>query len=151
MKTPDSSEYEVSVILMHLDQVKDFDRQDIVDYINSESFQTRVANGLIRGELSHPNRRAQESSKDYLARVFTINEENVCCSFRRIFVESDSVKGALIPSGPWAKCFREIGVKLTFGIRAISSPQNNGSLKLAHIVTFDLISDLERNRDGSFH
>jgi hypothetical protein len=61
--------------------------KDLFD--KSSIFQRRIANGCLKGELGHPKRAPGMSMDDYLTRILSIEETNVCCHFRKIWLDYD--------------------------------------------------------------
>lgn len=47
----------------------------------------RIANGCLKGEMGHPKRAPGMSMEDYLSRVLTIEETNVCCHFKEVWLD----------------------------------------------------------------
>jgi hypothetical protein len=54
---------------------------------SSSIFQRRVANGCSKGEMGHPKREPKMTMDDYMTRILTIEETNVCCHFRKFWLD----------------------------------------------------------------
>jgi len=55
---------------------------------DSSSFQRRISDGALRGEMGHPRKLPGMTIRDFMSRCMDIQEDNVCCHFRRIWLES---------------------------------------------------------------
>lgn len=53
----------------------------------SSIFMRRVNNGCLKGESGHPKRQPGMSDNDYVRRVLTIEETNVCCHFKEVWLD----------------------------------------------------------------
>jgi hypothetical protein len=53
----------------------------------SSTFMRRIKNGCLKGEMGHPKRLPGMSMDDYLRRIMTIEETNVCCHFKEIWLD----------------------------------------------------------------
>lgn len=88
---------------------------------SSSIFQRRISNGCLKGESGHPKREPNMSLEDYMARVLHIEETNVCCHFRKVWLDYDfgknnpqfknpqmvAIMGEVKPSGPRGDSLRE--------------------------------------------
>lgn len=52
----------------------------------SSSFMHRVANGYLKGEVGHP-KRGNMTVDQYMARILTVEETNVCCHFKEVWLD----------------------------------------------------------------
>ena len=59
--------------------------KDLFD--SSSIFMRRVRNGCLKGELGHPKRLPGMSLDDYIQRIVTIDEKNVCCFFKELWLD----------------------------------------------------------------
>lgn len=55
----------------------------------SNTFMRRISNGCLKGESGHPKKLPGMSDNDYLNRILTIEESNVCCHFKEIWLDLD--------------------------------------------------------------
>lgn len=53
----------------------------------SSTFMRRIQNGCLKGELGHPKRLPGMSMDDYLRRIMAIEETNVCCHFKEVWLD----------------------------------------------------------------
>lgn len=125
----------------------------------SSSFQRRVKNGCLKGETGHPRMVPGMSVRDFMTRVMDIYEPNVCCHFRKIYLDYDRVKDdrgrpvvAIVaevkptgPMGPALKAaFENPSENVCFSIRSITNDSMvGGTLNKAikTIVTFDWVTE----------
>lgn len=125
----------------------------------SSQFMRRVQRGVLRAEVGHPVREPGMSEQDYVRRILTIRESNVCAFHKEIWLDFDSVKDAhgkpviaimskVCPSGPHAamleRAFENGGENVCFSIRAFTRDVfQQGICKriLETIVTFDYVNE----------
>lgn len=104
----------------------------------SSVFMRRVANGCLKGEVGHPKRAQGMSMDDYVHRILTIEETNVCCHFKEIWLDESygkmnpqfknpglvAIMAKVKPSGPkgdWLKkAFDNKDENVCFSIRALT-------------------------------
>lgn len=80
----------------------------------SSVFMRRVANGCLKGETGHPKRLPNMSMDEFMSRILSIEETNVCCHFKEIWLDESygrnnpqfknanmvAIMAKLKPSGP---------------------------------------------------
>ncbi len=104
----------------------------------SSIFMRRVANGCVKAEMGHPKRLPGMSTDDYLARLMTIEETNVCAFFSEFWLDFDfgkqhpefnnpdliAIMAKVKPCGPFGhtlqKSFESEGENVCFSIRALT-------------------------------
>lgn len=125
----------------------------------SSSLMRRIANGALRGEYGHPRKTPDMSMRDFMSRVQDIYEPNVCCHFRKVYLDDSSVKdekgrpvvaiiGEVKPSGPMGQALKESlenpSENVCFSIRSITEDAMiNGVIhkNLKTIVTWDYVNE----------
>lgn len=123
----------------------------------SSQFMRRVRKGVLYGEQGHPIRESGMSNEEYVRRVLTIRESNVCCFHQSIWLDFDSVKDSkgmpviaimskVCPAGPLGEALRRDletpGKNVAFSIRAftIDRIERGTTIRdLDTIVTFDRV------------
>ncbi len=55
----------------------------------SSVFMRRVANGCLKGETGHPKRLPGMTMDQYMSRILSIEETNVCCHFKEIWLDEN--------------------------------------------------------------
>lgn len=129
-------------------------------FCESASLMRRIASGALRGEYGHPRPLPGQSTRDFLNRVLDIYEPNVCCHFRKVWIDySGTVKddsgrpviailGEIKPSGPMGAALKSSldnpSENVCFSIRSVTNDvQMQGvvhkNLKL--IVTWDYVNE----------
>lgn len=125
----------------------------------SSVFMRRVKKGTLRAENGHPVKTPGMSEKDYVRRVLTIDERNVCAYHKAIWLDFESIKdkngkpviaimSKLCPSGPHAdmveRRLKQPGENVCWSIRSFTRDyMDRGVYKraLETIVTFDLVNE----------
>ena len=125
----------------------------------SSQFQRRVQRGVLRAEVGHPVREPGMTENDFIRRVLTIRESNVCAFFKEIWLDFNSVKdntgrpvvaimAKVCPSGPHGamleRIFEQPGENLCFSIRAFTKDFREGGVykrELETVVTFDYVNE----------
>jgi hypothetical protein len=120
----------------------------------SSQFQRRVQRGVLKGEYGHP-KQGMLDMKKFVNRVMTIDEGNVCCHFREIWLDTKQVRdqngkaviaimGWVKPSGPMGQYLKESldnkDENVCFSIRAFTDDKQDGLIRkrvLKTIITFD--------------
>lgn len=125
---------------------------------SSSVFQRRVRRGVLRSEMGHPKRAPGQSMDEYMQRVLTIEESNVCAHIAEVYLDFDNFNGAdgpivaimgkITPSGPHAsmldKSFNNPKENVCFSIRAFTSDYLNRGMThrvLKNIITFDYVNE----------
>lgn len=125
----------------------------------SSLFQRRVQKGLLRGEVGHPTVKPGMSEEDYVRRILTIEEANVCAYHREIWLDFKSVKDStgkpviaimskVAPSGPHGRMLKDMldreGENVAFSIRSFTNDSRVRGVvhrALEAIVTFDYVNE----------
>ena len=125
---------------------------------SQSSFQRRVKRGVLRSEVGHPKQASGQNIDEYMQRVITIDERNVCAHIAEVWLDFDNYKGPngstvaimgkVIPSGPYAdmleKSFNNPKENVCFSIRAFTSDYNVRGVTnrvLKNIITFDYVNE----------
>ena len=128
-------------------------------FMNSSAFMRRVNRGACYGELGHPKQLPGMSEKEYLKRLLSIYEDNICCQHQEFILDFDRVKdkegnkvcaiiSRMVPSGPHGpalqKSMETEGENVCFSIRAFTDDEyRNGVYEriLRTIITFDRVTE----------
>jgi hypothetical protein len=129
---------------------------------SSSIFMRRVANGCVKGEVGHPKKTAGMSDDEYVNRILTIDEQNVCCHFKEIWLDENygknhpefknpdlvAVMAKVKPSGPKGdflkKSFDNPDENVCFSIRSFTKDfyQRGTTYRvLDTIATFDYVNE----------
>lgn len=127
----------------------------------SSQFMRRVKRGVLAGEMGHPTKDVGMKDHEFMARVLTIRENNVCCHHREIYLDFDNVRdeqgnkviairSKLKPAGPHGEALRASlenpHENVCFSIRALTNDtpdRMRGFTKrvLKTIVTWDRVTE----------
>lgn len=126
----------------------------------SSTFMRRMQNGCLKGELGHPKRLPGMSMDDYLRRIITIEETNVCCHFKEVWLDEQygknhpelrnpsliAIMAKVKPAGPKGSSLKESfdnpSENVCFSIRAFTKDyaQHGKTIRvLDQIMTFDQV------------
>lgn len=126
---------------------------------DSSPLMRRVQRGVLRAENGHPYKEPGMTENDFIRRVLTIRESNVCAFHKEIWLDFDSVKdkngkpviaimSRVAPSGPHGamleKMFARGGENVCFSIRAFTTDRMVGGVlqrKLDTVITFDYVNE----------
>lgn len=125
----------------------------------SSSLMRRIETGACRGEYGHPKQLPGQDARSFLRRVSTIYEENVCCHFKDVRIERDTVKdksgnrviaviGLVKPSGAKGDALGESienpNESVCFSVRSLTDDKIEGGRLVKHlrtIVTWDYVNE----------
>lgn len=125
----------------------------------SSQLMRRVKRGALRGEVGHPQPQPGQSEDDYVMRILTIDERNVCSHFAELFLNFNDFKGddgkpiiaimaKVAPSGPFGamlkSAFENPKENVCFSIRAFTSDtyvRGKYTRVLKNVVTFDYVNE----------
>ncbi len=125
----------------------------------SSQLMRRVKRGALRGEVGHPQPLPGQSEDDYLLRILTIDERNVCAHFSELYLDTQNFKGEdsspiiaimakVTPSGPFGpmleKKLNNSQENVCFSIRAFTSDsyvKGRYTRVLKNVVTFDYVNE----------
>lgn len=126
---------------------------------NSSQLMRRVNRGALRGEVGHPKQLPGQSEDEYLVRILSIEEKNVCAHFSELWLDFDNYKDkngkpmvaimALVaPSGPMGdflqKQIDNPKENVCFSIRSLTEDRMRGGIyerTLRTVVTFDYVNE----------
>ena len=127
---------------------------------SSGSLMRRIQTGNCKGEVGHPKRLPGQSYQQYLQRVLSIEETQVCCHFKEITLEHNGYKdkegrpvvaimGQVRPTGPHgdalARALENKHENVCFSLRSLSMDHfdQTGTLikNIRTIVTFDWVTE----------
>ena len=124
----------------------------------SSSFMRRIKTGTLKGELGHPKRPTNMTVNDYMRRVMTIEETNVCVHYSDVYLDVDygrknpqyknpkliAIIGKLKPSGVHGPALQASldnpRENVCFSIRALTKDQviqGTNYRTLVQIITWD--------------
>lgn len=123
----------------------------------SSSFQRRIQSGSLCGEMGHPRMQPGQSTRAFMARCMDIVESNICCHFRKVWLEHGTVKdergrpmiaimAEVKPAGPMGPALKEAldnpSQNVCFSIRSFTQDTTSGGRvikNLKTIITFDCV------------
>jgi hypothetical protein len=126
---------------------------------NSSQLMRRVKRGALRGEVGHPKQLPGQDEDDFLLRILSIEEKNVCAHFSELWLDFDNYKDkngkpmvaimALVaPSGPMGdflqKQLDNSKENVCFSIRSLTEDRMRGGIyerTLRTVVTFDYVNE----------
>jgi len=128
----------------------------------SSVFMRRIRNGCLKGEVGHPKRLPGMSFDDYVNRVLTIDEGNICCHFREVWLDTEfgkknpkfnnpnltAIMAKVKPTGPKASSLENsianIHENVCFSIRALTRDYFERGQKyrvLQQIICWDNVNE----------
>jgi hypothetical protein len=128
----------------------------------SSIFMRRVTNGCLKGEVGHPKKLPGMSMDDYVNRILTIDEGNVCAHFKEVWLDTEfgkknpkSNNNALVaimakvkPTGPkadsLANSLANNSENVCFSIRALTRDYHERGQTyrvLQQIICFDAVTE----------
>lgn len=131
-------------------------------FSNSSTFMRRIANGCLKGESGHPKKVPNMSDNDFLTRILTIDESNICVHFKEIWLDESfgknnpqykndklvAIMAKYKPSGvngaSLQKSLDNPDENVCFSIRALTNNfyQRGETFRvLTSIVTFDNVNE----------
>jgi|SRR6185312_1880859 len=123
----------------------------------SSQLQRRVQRGVLKGEYGHPKFEVGMRPDQFAHRVLTIDERNICCHFRELWLDFNNLKDkdgkAVVgimawvkPSGPFGGYLKDSlenpDENVCFSIRAFTDDKYVAGVKqryLKTVVTFDYV------------
>lgn len=125
----------------------------------SSQLMRRIKRGALRGEVGHPQMQPGQSEDEYLMRILTVLESNVCAHFSELWLDPNSFKSddgtpiiaimaKVCPSGPFGpmleKKLKNSQENVCFSIRAFTSDsyvKGRYTRVLKNVVTFDYVNE----------
>jgi len=128
----------------------------------SSTFMRRVKNGCLKGEVGHPKRDPKMSDDDFVARLLTIDETNICCHISEIWLDHEfgaknpefknpalvAIMAKVKPAGAKGQFLKEAfenkNENVCFSIRSFTNDyyQRGQCFRvLETIVTFDYVNE----------
>lgn len=126
---------------------------------SSSQLMRRVKRGALRGEVGHPKMMPGQSEDDYLMRILTIDDENVCAHFAELWLDFDHYKdlngkpmiaimAKVAPSGKHGgfleKQFRNKLENVCFSIRSLTEDTYKKGIwerTIRNVITFDYVNE----------
>lgn len=126
---------------------------------SSSAFMRRVRSACLKSEEGHPKRAPGMSDEDFIRRVLSIDERNVCAHISDVWLDFDNIKGAdgkpviaimgkIKPAGPHAAAleasYDNPHEDVCFSIRAFTEDKYVAGCKqrtLVEVVTFDRVTE----------
>lgn len=128
----------------------------------SSSFMRRIKNGCLKGEMGHPTKNKNMSMDDFMQRVLTIDEKNVCVHYSDIYLDINygknnpqfknpnliAIIAKLKPTGPYGNALNTAleneKENVCFSIRALTKDTVVNGVRqrtLVQIVTWDCVTE----------
>lgn len=122
----------------------------------------RIQNGCLKGELGHPKKAPGMSNDDYINRILTVEETNVCCHYKEVWLDEEygkknpelnnpklvGVMAKIKPSGPHADALKASlenqDENVCFSVRAFTEDyyQRGQCFRiLRNLVTWDNVTE----------
>ena len=135
----------------------------------SSQFMRRVSRGCLKAEVGHPKLQPGMTHDQFVHRLLSIHEENVCAFHSEIRLDFDNYKDAdgrpfiaiiskVCPSGPHGdmlrRAFENPKENVCFSIRAFTDDYRDGLLTkriLRTCVTFDYVTEPGIAQATKFH
>lgn len=138
---------------------------------SSSALMRRIQNGCLKGEVGHPKLSPGMSGDDYLRRILAIDETNICCFFKEVWLDPNygsanpkfknpslvaimaKVKPAGVKGQALEAAFNNPGENVCFSIRALTKDYYNRGQTyrvLTNIVTWDWVTEPGINIANSF-
>lgn len=129
---------------------------------SSSAFMRRVQNGCLKAEVGHPKQEPGMTIRDYIKRILTIEERNICGHFGEIWLDEEfgrtqttaqnksvvAIMGKVRPSGEKGivleTALNNPRENVCFSIRALTENFVKGGVTvrvLDTVVTFDLVNE----------
>ena len=129
-------------------------------FSNSALLMRRMGKGVLKSELGHPKKLPGMSDDQYLERIMTIEESNVCAHIKELWLDKNfgsnnpkfnnpnlvAIMAKICPSGPHgdalAKSFANPSENVGFSIRGITNnyyERGKCMRILTNIITFDQV------------
>lgn len=124
----------------------------------SSSLMRRIASGSCRGEYGHP-RPTGMTPREFMGRVMDIYEPNVCCHFRKVWIDYNGVRdergnpviavmGEVKPVGPMGAALKAAldnpSENVCFSVRSITNDYPVGGImhkNIRSIITWDYVNE----------
>jgi len=128
-------------------------------FTGSSQLMRRIKRGALRGEYGHPKMVPGMTYEQFVNRVLSIYEENVCCHFKEIWLDFDNVKdekgnkviailAKIQPGGPMGHVLQaqldNPNENVCFSIRSFTDDSKVGGYVqrvLKTIVTWDYVNE----------
>lgn len=128
----------------------------------SSIFMRRVKSGCLKAEVGHPKKLPSMAYRDYVQRIFAIEETNICAHFKEIWLDPTfgvknpqannpnlvAIMAKVKPTGPKASglqaAFDNPHENVCFSIRAVTKDyfeRGQCCRVLENIVTFDWVNE----------
>jgi len=126
----------------------------------SSPLMRRIARGSLKGEYGHPKRLPGQSIDEFAQRILTIDERNICCHIKEVYLDFESIKdengkpviaifGKVAPSGPLAaaleRSLENPNENVCFSIRSFThdTEDRRGRVTkvLKTVVTWDYVNE----------
>ncbi|EBW9734610.1 hypothetical protein DQR70_06400 [Salmonella enterica subsp. enterica serovar Oslo] len=122
-----------------------YDLQSAINIIEKSTiFNRRMEQGYLRGELGHPVERECRDYNDFVRRIHTIDERNVSCHIRRVWIDHQykghngekiiAILGEVAPSGPHAAALE----------RKLNNPHENVAWSVRSLTNDRIVNGVKR-------
>jgi len=125
----------------------------------SSVFMRRVQSGCLKAECGHPKKSPAMSMRDWLNRVMSLEETNICCHIADVWLDYQNVKdengrpivaimGKIKPAGPRGPALKEAldnpRENVCFSIRSLTDDRRENGVIVKYlntIVAFDWVTE----------
>lgn len=128
----------------------------------SSHFMRRIKNGVLKGELGHPKRAPNQDVRDFMNRIMSVEETNICVHYADVYLDPDygrknpqfknpnlvAIIAKLKPTGAKANALQTAldnpKENVCFSIRALTRDVNIRGVNhrtLVQIVTWDCVNE----------
>lgn len=124
----------------------------------SQTFNRRIKDSYLRGEMGHPVERECRDYNDFVRRIHTIDERNVAIHIRRVWIDRNyvgpdgkkiiAILGEVAPSGPHAaaieRALNNPHENLAFSVRSLTNDRIVQGVRrkfFDNIITWDVVNE----------
>lgn len=136
-----------------------YDLESAIQIIErSQTFNRRMKDSFLRGELGHPVERECRDYNDFVRRIHTIDERNVAIHIRRVWIDRNyvgpdgkkiiAILGEIAPSGPHAasieRSLNNPHENLAFSVRSLTNDRIVAGVRrkfFDNIITWDVVNE----------
>lgn len=131
-------------------------------FSKSSTFMRRISNGALKAELGHPEFSPGMTEKDFIRRLYKIEDKNVSAAIIDVWLDFDfgkknpkygnqdliAIMGRVVPSGPYGEALKRSldnpNENVSFSIRAFTDDKMIRGVMhrtLVEVITFDQVNE----------